>query len=349
MLIGRGFLLVSALPFLQIPNLETASVADESHLALQTQLAANVLRENQATLLIGSAMFGAGMELTQKRPAIAGRKRGVRFGLGAHAGELLFRHDEEKRVLRMRQENELFALTPPPAKWYGDPVFLVERMAEFAGEEFLGLRVVFHTPADKSAISIHFPPLLTTFRTRGQYKLMAVAPFFPLVNSLMLAGRSVIAIAFAVSVFAANLRAQTPSPLPDAIRVTVSINADGTRTTYEFDPPNHRATATTTSKDGNTIGKVRYVLDDAGRFASGDVYGPNEQFRFKTLYKYDAAGKLTQETQLGADDAVRNKIVYAYDKNGRQTGYTVYDAAGKLVRRTPEVGPSRPPSPAKRK
>jgi hypothetical protein len=164
----------------------------------------------------------------------------------------------------------------------------------------------------------------------------------------MLVGRFVIAIAFALAVFAANLRAQAPSPLPDAIRITVSINADGTRTTYEFDAPNHRATATTITKDGNTIGKVRYVLDDAGRFASGDVYGPNEQFRFKTVYKY-AAGKLTEETQLGADDAVRNKIVYAYDKNGRQTGYSVYDAAGKLVRRTPDVAPSRSPSPAKRK
>ena len=160
---------------------------------------------------------------------------------------------------------------------------------------------------------------------------------------------SVAAIVCAVAVFAGNLPAQAPSPLPDAIRVTVSINADGTRTTYEFDAANHRATATTTTKDGNTIGKVRYVLDDAGRFASGDVYGPNEQFRFKTLYKYDAAGKLTQETQLGADDAVRNKIVYAYDKNGRQTGYAVYDAAGKLIRRAPELAPSRSPLPAKRK
>lgn len=165
----------------------------------------------------------------------------------------------------------------------------------------------------------------------------------------MLARRFVAAIAFAVGLIAANLPAQAPSPLPDAVRVTVSINADGTRTTYEFDPPNHRATATTTTKDGNAVGKVRYVLDDAGRFASGDVYGPNEQFRFKTLYKYDAAGKLTQETQLGADDAVRNKIVYAYDKNGRQTGYSVYDAAGKLVRRTPDVAPLRSPSPAKGK
>ena len=127
------------------------------------------------------------------------------------------------------------------------------------------------------------------------------------------------------------------------------MNADGTRTTYEFDGPNHRATATTATREGKTIGKIRYVLDEAGRFASGDVYGPDEQFRFKTLYKYDAAGKLLQETQLGADDVVRNKIVYAYDKNGRQTGYSVYDPAGKLIRQTPGAAPSRSPSSAKRK
>jgi len=165
----------------------------------------------------------------------------------------------------------------------------------------------------------------------------------------MFIGRSVVAISFTLAVFAPPLRAQPPSPSPDAVRVTVSVNADGSRTTYEFDGSNHRATAITTSKEGNTIGRIRYLLDDAGRFASGEVYGPNEQFRFKTLYKYDAAGKLTQETQLGADDAVRNKIVYAYDKNGRQIGYSVYDAAGKLIRQTPGVAPSRSPSPAKRK
>ena len=160
---------------------------------------------------------------------------------------------------------------------------------------------------------------------------------------------SAIAVAISLVEFAPALPAQSVSPAPDAVRVTVSMNADGTRTTYEFDAPNHRATATTTSKEGKTIGKIRYVLDDAGRFASGEVYGPGEQFRFKTLYKYDEAGKLIQETQLGADDLIWNKIVYTYDKNERQTGYSVYDAGGKLIRQTPGAAPPRSPSPAKRK
>jgi YD repeat-containing protein len=144
-----------------------------------------------------------------------------------------------------------------------------------------------------------------------------------------------------------GLDGQIPTPTPEAIRVTVSMNADGTRTTYEFDSPHHRATATTTGKDGTTVGRIRYVLDDAGRFASGEVYGPNDQLRFKTLYKYDAAGRLTQETQLGNDDSVRSKIIYAYDKTGRQTGYSVYDAAGKPIRQTPGVSPR--PTPASKK
>jgi hypothetical protein len=162
-------------------------------------------------------------------------------------------------------------------------------------------------------------------------------------------GRLICAV-LPLSLFAASaLRAQLATPTPDTVRVTVSMNADGTRTTYEFDASQHRAVATTTGKDGKMIGKIRYVLDDAGRFASGEVYGPNDQLRFKTLYKYDETGKLIQETQLGPDDSVRNKIVYAYDKTGRQTGYSVYDAAGKLIRQTPGTTPARSPSPSKRR
>jgi hypothetical protein len=155
---------------------------------------------------------------------------------------------------------------------------------------------------------------------------------------------------FLVPVFAffPTANAQLAPATPDPVRVTVSMNADGTKTTYEFDSPNHRATATTTGKDGKIVGRIRYTLDDANRFATGEVYGADDKLRFKTLYKYDAAGKLAQETQLAADDSVRNKIVYAYDKNGKQTGYSVYDAAGKLVRQTPGIGPHATPSPKKK-
>jgi hypothetical protein len=41
-------------------------------------------------------------------------------------------------------------------------------VTKLAGEEFLGLRVGVHTPVAIRSILIHFPPLLTTSRTRGQ-------------------------------------------------------------------------------------------------------------------------------------------------------------------------------------
>jgi YD repeat-containing protein len=146
-----------------------------------------------------------------------------------------------------------------------------------------------------------------------------------------------------------TLQAQVEAPTPDPIRVTVSMNADGTRTVYEFDALHHRATATTSAKDGKLVGRIKYVLDEEGRFASGEVYGPDDQFRFRTVYKYDPSGRLTQETQLAGDDSVRNKIVYVYDKAGKQVGYSVYDAGGKLIRQTPGLGPRPSPTSSKRR
>ena len=139
--------------------------------------------------------------------------------------------------------------------------------------------------------------------------------------------------------------AQPPAPTPETVRVTVSMNADGSRTVYEFDSLHHKAKATTTDGNGKLLGTIRYVLDEAGRFIRGEVYGPDDQLRFKTLYNYDEAGRLSQETQLSKDDAVQHKLIYSYDKNGRQTGYAVYDAAGKLVS---QKGPTPTATPKKR-
>ena len=117
----------------------------------------------------------------------------------------------------------------------------------------------------------------------------------------------------------------------DAIRVTVSLNADGSRTVYQFDNARHEAIATTTESDGKARGKIVYQIGDAGRFASGVVFGPDEKFLFKSIYKYDAAGRLEQETRLAKDDSVVTKILYKYNPAGTQIGYSVFDAAGKLV------------------
>ena len=68
------------------------------------------------------------------------------------------------------------------------------------------------------------------------------------------------------------------------------MNADGTRTTYEFDSPHHRATATTTGKDRKVVGRIRYSLDEASRFGTGEVYGPDDKLRFRTLLSMTPPG-----------------------------------------------------------
>jgi len=134
---------------------------------------------------------------------------------------------------------------------------------------------------------------------------------------------------------------------PNAVRVTVAINPDGSRIAYEFDLPNHKALATTRGSDGKLRELIRYTLDDAGRFATGNIFGPDERLRFKAIYQYDDAGKLREETQRAKDDTVLHKIVYTYDSLGKQAGYSVYDASGKLINQT--IASVSSPTPAKKK
>ncbi len=75
----------------------------------------------------------------------------------------------------------------------------------------------------------------------------------------------------------------------DANRVTVSMNADGSHTVYQFDDARHKAIATTTSQDGKVREKIHYDMDDLGRFSSGTIFGPDGRLRFKSRYKYDSA------------------------------------------------------------
>src|SRR6266699_6161516 len=83
----------------------------------------------------------------------------------------------------------------------------------------------------------------------------------------------------------------------DAVRVTVSMHPDGSRTVYNFDNAQHKAVATTTGQDGKLRETIRYVLDDAGRFSSAEVSGPDGHLRLKSRYKYDDAGRILEETQ----------------------------------------------------
>src|SRR6266699_5443277 len=120
----------------------------------------------------------------------------------------------------------------------------------------------------------------------------------------------------------------------DAVRVTMSMHPDGSRTVYNFDNAQHKAVATTTDQDGKVRETIRYVLDDAGRFSSAEVSGADGRVRLKSRYKYNDAGRILEEAQSAPDGTLLHKIVYSYDSSGKQTGYSIFDASGKLLGRT---------------
>jgi hypothetical protein len=124
---------------------------------------------------------------------------------------------------------------------------------------------------------------------------------------------------------------QAPS---DAVRVTMSMHPDGSRTIYNFDNARHTAVATTTDPDGKVRQTIHYRLDDAGRFSTGEVSGADGRIQMKSRYKYDDAAHILEEIQTSASGALLNKIVYSYNASGKQTGYSVVDASGRLVSRT---------------
>ena len=134
----------------------------------------------------------------------------------------------------------------------------------------------------------------------------------------------------------------------DAVRVTMSMHPDGSRTVYNFDNAQHTAVATTTDADGKVRETIRYQLDNAGRFSTGEVSGPDGRVRLKSRYKYDEAGRILEETQSTADGTILHKIVYSYDSAGKQSGYSVFDASGKLVSRTGGPVARQSPSPKPR-
>jgi hypothetical protein len=134
----------------------------------------------------------------------------------------------------------------------------------------------------------------------------------------------------------------------DAVRVTMSMHPDGSRTVYNFDNTQHTAVSTTTDPDGKVRQTVRYQLDNAGRFSTGEVSGPDGRVRLKSHYKYDDAGHILEEAQSAANGTLLNKIVYSYDPAGKQTGYSVFDASGKLVSRTGGSAARPSPSPKSR-
>src|SRR5213592_1028921 len=134
----------------------------------------------------------------------------------------------------------------------------------------------------------------------------------------------------------------------DAVRVTVSMHLDGSRTVYNFDNAQHKAVATTTGPDGKIRETIRYELDNAGHFSSAEISGPDGRLRLRSRYKYDDMGRILEETQSAQDGTLLHRIVYSYDSSGKQTGYSIFDASGKLVGRTGAASTRPSPSPKPR-
>ena len=146
-----------------------------------------------------------------------------------------------------------------------------------------------------------------------------------------------ISAVLALAAGAGLVLAQAPD---DAVRVTVTMNPDGSKTVYQTDAANRRSTATTTGTNGKAQGKIVYKLDEAGRYESGEVFAADGSLRFKTRYRYDTAGHLLEEAQLAKDDSIRNRIVYSYDATGHSAGYAIYDGDGRLLGRTTAKKPA---------
>ena len=189
-------------------------------------------------------------------------------------------------------------------------------MPSFAAA-FPRLRIFFLSP---------MPPLVSLLRHRRN------APWHRLICAALLATRAIVL-------------GQNSEDSNAPVRVTMSVNQDGSHTVYKFNDANHTATATSTDAAGKLRERIHYRLDDAGRFASALVFAPDGKLRFKSRYKYDSAGKLEEETQFSETDTVLHRIVYNYDPTGKPTGYSVFDPDGKLISR---VAPLAPPPPAPR-
>lgn len=151
--------------------------------------------------------------------------------------------------------------------------------------------------------------------------------------------RSLLTLSFAFA-FAGTAVPALGQATGDAVRVTVTMNPDGSKTVYQTDGANRRSTATTTGANGKAQGKIIYKLDASGRYESGEVFAANGTVRFKTRYRYDTAGRLLEETQLAKDDSVQNRIVYSYDASGHSAGYAVYDGDDRLLGRTTSKKPA---------
>jgi hypothetical protein len=159
-LVSGRFLFVRSFPALQIPNLKAPPVAYESNFTLQSKRSAKIFRQYQAPLSVRACVLSARMQLAQKDAAIASGNILVCFRGGTHFRKLLWRHDEEKLMRRLRQKNEFLGTIAPPARRNRDSILVIDGMPEFSGIKTFGWGIGVHL---SSGTIVHFAPRDPTF------------------------------------------------------------------------------------------------------------------------------------------------------------------------------------------
>jgi len=132
-LVGWRLFFVRALPPRHIPNFKTTPSTDESDFAFQSDLAAQIFRQNETTLFVGYTVLGAGMQLSQENSTLACGNAVIVFGDGAHARELLRGHDEEELILGIGKKDKFLRSFAAPAGRDGDAIFFVDGVPELTG------------------------------------------------------------------------------------------------------------------------------------------------------------------------------------------------------------------------
>src|SRR4051812_18811088 len=113
-------------------------------------------------------MLRARMQLTQEHAAIARGNLLVCFCHGTHFRELLWRHDQQELMCRLRQKNEIFSPIASPTRWDRNPVLLVDEMPELSSIEAFGLGIGVHCLVEQWPTLLHLTPPLTTSAPGGQ-------------------------------------------------------------------------------------------------------------------------------------------------------------------------------------
>lgn len=140
--------------------------------------------------------------------------------------------------------------------------------------------------------------------------------------------RLLFALAFGMACAAAGNAQEGSSPL----KVTTTLNADGTRTDIQKDIDARTSEAKTYDASKKLIQRAVFTLDDQGREVEGTIFDGKDRIVGRTNFTYNAMGRVDEQTEKAPNGAVLRRVVFHYDPNGRVIGADTYDGQGNLIR-----------------